>query len=114
MSDERFQSYAPMWTSEKERYGLLEVAPGQPVSCLVFDLTTMAPMTIDDEDEVVAAVIHNMRHAGVRMLTTEETRPKPERCAELQREQDRAFYECLGAERTDATCRREGCSRGPI
>jgi len=73
MTDERMTSYAPMWTSEKHRYGLLEVAPGARVSCLVFDLAAMAPMTIDDDDEVVAAVIENMRRAGVRMLTPEET-----------------------------------------
>ena len=76
MSDERIHSYAPMWTTEKERYGLLEVARAASISCLVFDLEAMAPMTIDDDDDVVAAVIENMRRAGVRMLTTEETRPK--------------------------------------
>jgi hypothetical protein len=65
-----------MWTTEKDRYGLLEVAPGEPVSCLVFDLAAMAPMTIDDDDDIVDAVIENMRRAGVRMLTREETRPK--------------------------------------
>ena len=76
MSDRRLQSYEPMWTTERDRYGLLEVAPGEPVSCLVFDLTTMAPMTMDDEDEVVAAVIESMRRAGVRMLTLEEATPR--------------------------------------
>lgn len=73
MIDDRSKAYASMWTSEKDRYGLLEVAPDALVSCLVFDLVAMAPMTIDDDDDVVAAVIENMRRAGVRMLTPKET-----------------------------------------
>lgn len=78
MNDDRLRSYVPMWTTEKDRYGLLEMNPGQPVSCLVFDLTVMAPLVIDDDDDIVATVIENMRRAGVRMLTQEET-GKPSR-----------------------------------
>lgn len=66
----------PMWTTDKDRYGLLEVAPGTRISCLVFQLDVMAPMTIDDDDDVVAEVLENMRRAGVRILTREETRLK--------------------------------------
>ncbi len=76
MDDGRLKTYVPMWTTEKDRYGLLQVVPGDPLGWLVFDLTTMAPMTMDDDDDVVIAVIDHMRRAGVRILTTEETTPK--------------------------------------
>jgi hypothetical protein len=76
MDDDRLKTYVPMWTTEKDRHGLLQVVPGDPGRWLVFDLTAMAPMTMDDDEDVVLAVIENMRLAGVRILTPEETNPK--------------------------------------
>ena len=77
MSEDLIAVYSPMWTTDLHRYGLLEVAPGEPASCLIFDLALMAPMTFDAEDAIVDAVIEKMRSAGVRMLTVEETsRPR--------------------------------------
>ncbi len=73
MTTDRLLPYVPMWTTDIHRYGLLEVAPGALVAHLVFDLEAMAPLTIDDDDEVVAAVIDNMRRAGVRVLRRDET-----------------------------------------
>ena len=77
MSEDWTAVYSAMWTTDLHRYGLLEVAPGEPVSCLIFDLALMAPMTFDEDDVIVDAVIEKMRSAGVRMLTVEETSRRP-------------------------------------
>ena len=73
----RLESYEPMWTTEKDRYGLLEVDPGVPGSYLVFDLAVQTPMIIDGDHELASAVIENMRRAGVRIITREEGRLPP-------------------------------------
>ncbi|AKV00287.1 hypothetical protein AKJ09_06950 [Labilithrix luteola] len=61
-----------MWTTEMDRYGLVEVPSGY----LVFDLETMAPMIIDDDRDVLEEVFANMRRAGVPILTLDEYRAR--------------------------------------
>jgi hypothetical protein len=76
MIDERIRSYSAMWTSDLHKYGLVEFDPDRVEMCLIFDLDAWAPFAMDDDAEVVAAVIENMRRAGVRRLSPEEAKPR--------------------------------------
>ena len=76
MNEQRLQTYADMWTTEMNRYALVEVDPQSPTGYVVKDLTTGGLVVIDDEDDVLAVVFMNMRLAGVRIMTPEEARPK--------------------------------------
>ncbi|MEZ4263996.1 MAG: hypothetical protein R3B36_33190 [Polyangiaceae bacterium] len=76
MNEERVQAYADMWTTGVSRYALVEVNPGSPTGCVVKDLITGGLVVIDDDDEVLEAVIRNMRQAGARIMTPEEARPR--------------------------------------
>lgn len=69
----RLRPFESMWTTERERYGLREVGPG---AWLVFDLAARAPMVIDADADVIAAIIANMLNAAVRIL--ERTPPDRE------------------------------------
>lgn len=58
-----------------------------------------------------AAVLAAPWREGNGFVQTEERRAAMER---WQRDEDRAFYDALGAERSDVPCRRERCGRGAI
>jgi hypothetical protein len=52
---------------------------------------------------------------GSRPPLSPEARDARERMfADAQRARDRAFYDCLGAERPTIPCRDDGCTRGSI
>lgn len=76
MNEERVQAYADMWTTDLSRHGLIERDPGRPAACVIKDLITGGLVVIDDDDDVLEAVIMNMRRAGARIMTPEEARPK--------------------------------------
>jgi hypothetical protein len=69
-------TYEAMWTSDLHKYGLLELGPERGGGTLIFDLEAMCPMTFDEDEAIVVAVIQRMREAGVRRLTRDETRPR--------------------------------------
>jgi len=58
-----------------------------------------------------AAVLAAPWREGNGFVQTEERRAEMER---WQRDEDRAFHDALGAERSDVPCRRERCGRGAI
>ena len=73
MTDSRLTKYETMWTTDRHRYALIQFDAGQ---YLVMNLETGGLLALDDDDEVVAAIISNMHRAGVRIVTPEEARPK--------------------------------------
>ncbi|MDC3984559.1 hypothetical protein [Polyangium jinanense] len=73
MKDPRVEAYSDMWTTDLHRYGILETDPPSAELGLVFDLEARCPLTMCEDPEVVTAVLENMRRAGVRRLTWEET-----------------------------------------
>lgn len=73
MNRENLDRYSDMWTRDVARYALVEFDVEGPVKCLVMDLETRATMILDDDDDVVAAVIENLRQAGVRVFSPAES-----------------------------------------
>lgn len=77
MSDEeRVDMYVDMWTTDLNQYALIELERAHPSRCVIKDLSTGGLVVIDDDEQVVSAVIMNMRKAGVRVMSPEEARPK--------------------------------------
>ena len=73
MIDSKLVKYAHMWTTDRERFGLIEMNPAAPLRCLVLELEG-GVYTIDEPEEVVAAIVTRMRSAGVRVMTPDEAR----------------------------------------
>lgn len=76
MNEAQVERYAAMWTTDVQRYGIVEFEPGRLDGCLVFDLEAGAPIAMDDDPEIVARIIQKMRDAGARRLTPVEVKPK--------------------------------------
>jgi hypothetical protein len=68
----RLGQYQHMWTTDLQRYALIELDPTRPNFCIVEDVETGGWLTMDDDDDVISAVIKHMRDAGVRVKTRGE------------------------------------------
>lgn len=74
MTDPRIQKYEAMWTTDRHRYGMIVYDDGET---LLMELSSGGLIAFDDEHDVYATVLANMRSAGVRVLKPEEARPRP-------------------------------------
>jgi len=67
--------YQDMWTSNRHEYKLVTDLPEDwPVSALIIDAHTGAPVVVDDSDEMIEEIIRRMRDAGVAEITFSERR----------------------------------------
>jgi hypothetical protein len=71
---ENLDRYSDMWTRDVAKYALVEFEVEGPVKCLVMDLEARATMILDDDEDVVAALIENLRQAGARVFSPAEAR----------------------------------------
>ena len=75
-TEERIQTFSNMWTIDIDRYALIEIDPERPSVCAIKDLQTGGLVVIDDDDDVLEAVIAQMRRVGVPVMTMQQARPK--------------------------------------
>ncbi len=72
--NESLARYESMWTTEANRYGLVQFDDADPGRCIPIDLSSGGLVVIDDLPEVAIEVTNRMRAAGVRVMSVEEAK----------------------------------------
>jgi hypothetical protein len=70
--EEIVEKYREMWTSNIDRYAIVQVVPDETDECLLFDFTHRAYVVVEEEEDVVRLLLDNMRRAGVRTISPDE------------------------------------------
>lgn len=74
MSD--ISRYEDMWTTDLERYGLVEFGGTGPGTWMLFDLSVGSPLVIDDDEQILEELVMRLRRAGIRRMTPDEAAPR--------------------------------------